>query len=359
MIEQKIMEIMDTIEYGFKDEFGNNIIYDTKKWDDEFFDFYYLLSPKELLEKKCGVCWDQVELERKLFEDNGIKVKTYFICTYDNDNLPSHTILTYEKDNAYCWFEHSWNTYKGIHKYNSEIELLKDVKEKFLNSHIVSDNAYTFVYEYQKPPEHIGCMEYYEYCETQKLIKLNEPLYFYHVINKDADLSKGILSLKYMYDNKLFKLFDKNIEKYKTRITDDWNIEKYNNRDKETLTREEIIDALNIFRGENGTSYIYFFKFPLYKELGRKIDELLKVKDIYRININDEEVQRNIKDIFYGYDESNSDNKVLNKKYYENVTKEEYFKKYDDSITMNFSKLNHISIAFKNDYCPIEFLKKV
>ena len=31
------------------------------------------MSPEELLNKKIGVCWDQVELERKLFEENNIK----------------------------------------------------------------------------------------------------------------------------------------------------------------------------------------------------------------------------------------------------------------------------------------------
>ncbi len=354
---EDIMNLMDTIEYGFLDEFGNNIVNNTKKWDDEFYDFYYLLSPDELLEKKCGVCWDQVELERTLFEEKNFKVKTYFICTYDGDNLPSHTFLTYEKNNSFYWFEHSWNTYKGIHQYTSEKELLKDVKNKFINSNITSKEAFTFIYEYQKPPFHISCKKYYEYCETQKLIKLNEPLYFYHIVDRKADLSKGLLSLKYMYDHKLFDLFDKNILKYKDRIVNDWNIEKYKN--KHSLTREEFMDALNIFRGEYGASYIYFFRFPLYKELGKKIEDLLKVKDIYRININDEEIQKNIKDIFYGYDESNSDNKILDKEYYENITEKEYFKKYDDSLVMNFSKLNHISIAFKDDYCLIEFLEKM
>lgn len=121
MIEEKIMQIMDDIEYGFLDECGNNIIdYDPKKWDEEFYEFYYLLSPEELLDKKCGVCWDQVELERKIFEENHICVQTYFICTYDGDNLPSHTFLTYEKDNSFYWFEHSWGIYKGIHKYNTK-----------------------------------------------------------------------------------------------------------------------------------------------------------------------------------------------------------------------------------------------
>ena len=360
MIEQQIMKIMDNIEYGFKDEYGNNIIVtNPEKWDDEFYNFYYLQTPDELLKTKCGVCFDQVELERNLFEKNNINVNTYFLCTYDEDMLPSHTFLTYEKNNKFYWFEHSWGVYKGIHEYNSLTELLLDVKEKFITSHNANKDAFTFVYEYTQPSKHISCDEFYKHCENQKLIKVNNPLYFYHVINKDADISRGIFSLKYMYDNELFDLFDKNVQKYKKRIVNNWNISKYTNRDENSLTREEIIDALNIFRGKYGASYLYFFRYPLYEELGIKIKELLRVKDIYRININDEEIQKNIKDIFYGYDLSESDNKLLDKDYYEKVTKEEYFSKYDDNLEMNFKSLNHISISFENDFCPCEFLEKL
>ena len=56
------------------------------------------MSPEEVLEKQCGTCFDLVELERKLFNDLNIAVKTYFICTYNSiDNLPSHAFLTYKK----------------------------------------------------------------------------------------------------------------------------------------------------------------------------------------------------------------------------------------------------------------------
>lgn len=355
----EIMNLMDGIEYGFKDENANNIINtDPQKWDNEFDKFYYLQTPEELLESKCGVCWDQVELERKLFQNRNIKFKTYFIYIVDNDMLPSHTFLTYKNDNKYYWFEHSWGLYKGVHEYASELELLLDVKKKFIAEHnYVSENAFLFIYEYKKPKNHITCDEFYKYIETQKLVKTNAPLYFYHLINKDADMTNGIISLQYMYDNKMYKLFDKNVLKYKDRILNDWNIEKY--KGKNDLTREEYIDSLNIFRGEYGSNYIYFFKFPPYKKLGNKINKLSKYKDIYRININDEQVQKHIIDIFYGFDMSNSDNKVLDKKYYETISEEEYFSKYDDSITMNFSKLNHISISFKNGNCPLEFLEKV
>ena len=89
------------------------------------------------------------------------------------------------------------------------------------------------------------------------------------------------------------------------------------------------------------------------------LNELSKYKDIYRININDEEVQKSITDIFYGYDMNDSDQQLLNRKYYENISEEEYFSKYDDTLSMNFSTLNHIGISFQNGYCPSQFLEQI
>lgn len=358
---EEIMNIMNDIEYGFKDDKGNNIIEtDIEKWDNEFDKFYFLQTPEELLDSKCGVCWEQVELERKMFKDAGYDIKTYFIYSYnvENNQAPSHTFLVYEKDTKYYWFEHSWFDYKGIHEYDKLKNLLLDIKSKFLKSNNLNEDAYTFLYEYDAPPKHIKCWPFYDYIETQKLIKLNEPLYFYHVVNKNADMSEGLISLKYMYDHNMFDLFDKYTDKYKERIVSSWNIPKYKGRDEKSLSREEIMDALNTFRGPYGTSYIYFFRYPLYEEMGNRIKELLKEKDIYRINIRDEEVEKHIKDIFYGYEGSMSDNKMLDLNYYKNVTKEEYFSKYDNDEKMNFKNLNHISIAFTENYCPLKFLEK-
>lgn len=92
MIEEKVkkfMNVMNDIEYGFKDEKGNNII-DTnlQKWENKFDYFYYLQTPEELLKTKCGVCWDQVELERNLFINENISVETFFIYILDRDKLP-------------------------------------------------------------------------------------------------------------------------------------------------------------------------------------------------------------------------------------------------------------------------------
>ena len=339
MLEKKIMEIMDTITYGFLDENHNNIIeVDPEKWDNKFYDFYYLLSPNELLEKKCGVCWDQVELERYLFEKENWHVKTFFICTY----------------NMVYWFEHSWGVYKGIHEYSTLKELLLDVKKKFVENNEVP----TIVYEYEKPPYHISCEEFYEFAEKGTIIKLNKPLYFYHLVNKNMDTNIGLFSLQYMYDHKLCDLFDQSVSKYKERIVNGWN-KKYLGRNKNSLTREEILDALILFRGPYGTKYIYFFRFPPYKELGPNMEEVLNAKDIYRIDIHDETIQKYFLDIDYGYEQSHSDHRKLNKSFYEAVTKYDYFSDYDDNENMIFTSLNHIGIAFKDDYCPISILEKM
>ena len=166
-----IMNTMNEIEYGFKDKNNKNIIDNPDKWDKEFNNFYYLQTPEELLKSKCGVCWDQVELERELFKKKNIDVKTYFIYIVENDMLPSHTFLTYEENNKVYWFEHSWGEYKGIHEYNDLKELLNDVKNKFIKSHKeVNPNSPLFIYEYGIPPKHIKCDEFYKYIETQKQI---------------------------------------------------------------------------------------------------------------------------------------------------------------------------------------------
>jgi hypothetical protein len=183
------------------------------------------------------------------------------------------------------------------------------------------------------------------------------PLYFYHLVDKNADLKNGLLSLQYMYDHGMFRLFDKNAEKYEDRIVNGWNISKY--KGKKLLTREEIIDALNTIRGPYGSSYIYFFRFPPYIKLGKKIKELSRTKDIYRIDINAADVRSIILDISYGFDMNRTDNKRLNEEYYRSVSEKDYFANYNDNIRMNFSTINHIGIAFKNGNCPRNLLEKV
>ena len=172
---EKIMDELNTIEYGFKDKNGNNLI-NSEIWDMDFSSFYFLLTPEELLYNKCGVCWDQVELERKLFDEINIECDTYFIYIDDKANLPSHTFLTFKLNNKYYWFEHAWDDMKGIHEYINIKLLLNDVKLKFIDSRkdeLDSNINYDiFIYKYNKPKYHISCDEFYNYIKTQERINL-------------------------------------------------------------------------------------------------------------------------------------------------------------------------------------------
>ena len=167
--EFEIMDLMNNIEYGYVDKEGRKY---TKEFDN-FADLYILQTPKEIEKSKVGVCWDQVELERYYFKGNDWNIKTYFIVHNDNDKCPTHTFLTFEKNNKYYWFEHSWEICRGIHEYKSEKELLLDVKQKFikyeLNNNYVKNNLY--IYRYDKPKYHITTQEFYNHA-TQDIILL-------------------------------------------------------------------------------------------------------------------------------------------------------------------------------------------
>ena len=160
--EFEIMDFMNDIEYGYVDQ--KKQIH--QKIDDKFSEQYILQSPKEVIQNKIGVCWDQVELERYYFKNNDWNVKTYFIVYYDQDMCPTHTFLTFEKDGSYYWFEHAWEKYRGIHKYSSKRSLLEDIKKKFLKDLETFDTIENVVLlEYSKPPYGMRTNDFYHYCE--------------------------------------------------------------------------------------------------------------------------------------------------------------------------------------------------
>lgn len=168
--EHEIMNLMEDIEYGWVDKNDYKHIN-----GDESFLNYILQSPEDVIKNKIGSCWDQVELERRYFENSGCNIKTYFIVHYDDSMCPSHTFLTFSKNNKYYWFEHSWKHYRGIFEYNSEKELLFDVRKKFIDN--ILDNKFDdnrlCLYEYEKPKYHISTMEFYKHCENCKEINID------------------------------------------------------------------------------------------------------------------------------------------------------------------------------------------
>lgn len=168
--EFEIMNLMENIEYGWIDRNNNkyNVV------DESYLDNYILQHPKDIIKNKIGVCWDQVELERYYFKGNDWNIKSYFIVHYDNDKCPTHTFLTFEKNNKYYWFEHAWERFRGIHEYQTQKELLFDVKNKFikyeLNNNYEKNNL--VIYNYKKPNYHLNVQEFYRHCESGHQISI-------------------------------------------------------------------------------------------------------------------------------------------------------------------------------------------
>ena len=172
--EFEVMDLMRDIEYGWVDKNNNkhSIV------DETYSDNYILQSPNEVIKNKIGVCWDQVELERYFFKGNDWNVNTYFLVHYDNDKCPTHTFLTFKRDDKYYWFEHSWHQFRGIHKYNSLKELLLDVKNKFIECELNSKYEETnlVIHEYKKPKYHVSVKEFYDHCDRGDYIDIEEIL---------------------------------------------------------------------------------------------------------------------------------------------------------------------------------------
>lgn len=187
---------------------------------------------------------------------------------------------------------------------------------------------------------------------------INNEFRFYHLVPKNIKLTEnGLLSLEYMYTHNMHKEFLKSTEKYRDRICNAWGI--YVDKNPSDLTEEEIIKALRQFRGKDGLNTIYFFKYPPYKKLGKRMEDLLSYKKCYSIDLNDEITKAYIKSIDWGYFHSDTRNKALTKTYYENISYSDYFKDYDDNATMLFATLNHISIVPVDGYLPLHILKSV
>ena len=165
---EEIMKKMDEIEYGWVDK-------DNKKHIklEGFADNFRLQTPEELIKNKLGVCWDQVEPERYYFKEKGIDIKSYFIVHYDGRKCPCHTFISFEDNGKYYWFEHAWERHKGIKEFSSIEDLLNEVKRCFIDLEL--KNGYVeeqlFIYNYEKPKEHIDVIDFYKNAEKGVSVK--------------------------------------------------------------------------------------------------------------------------------------------------------------------------------------------
>ena len=93
-------------------------------------------TAEEVIETKSGHCAEQSYLEKKILDGLGYETKLVFVKENNSEedygaDGSAHLFLTYVDEDKICWFEHSMEHMRGIHKYDSEEELLKDVAKNW------------------------------------------------------------------------------------------------------------------------------------------------------------------------------------------------------------------------------------
>lgn len=187
----------------------------------------------------------------------------------------------------------------------------------------------------------------------------NSHFYFYHLLPKGSNISPGIVSLDYQYHHDIQE-FRKNSDKYRERLCNEWGI--YSGKSPASLSDKEIYDGINKFRKTSqGCNQIYLFRYPPTAKLGKQMGEILKSKDIYRVDLNELRDNGVITDVDFGYIDSNTDNTKLSEDWYVNISYDDYFKNYTESDPnrLLFSYMNHISVTPKNGYISKRFLTKI
>lgn len=167
---KEVMYLMDNIKYGWYDDEG--VFYSNLSSNN--CSKYKLKNPKDIITRRAGICWDQVEVERFYLSIHDLNIKTFFMYYEDGINDESHTFLTYQIGNKFYWFEHAWEEYAGIREYNEMSSLLQDVKDKFISNLMVDNyrDEKIHCYIYEKPRVGLNVAEFYEFCKQGEKVDL-------------------------------------------------------------------------------------------------------------------------------------------------------------------------------------------
>lgn len=159
--EELLIWMNKNIHYGYMKK--NKRIYkeNIDSYEDgyHFFKEYCLQSPEELFKNKYGVCWDQAEFQRFIF--NKLNIENYVIyMIQNNEDYSTHSYSIFKRNNKFFWFENSWESYRGIHgPFKSIEEISKLVHDNAIKEDQENDNGYDSGI-LQQPPYGLSCIEY-------------------------------------------------------------------------------------------------------------------------------------------------------------------------------------------------------
>ena len=176
---EELLDFMShNINYGYLGKNGKVYHQGDSNFDEDWYKQYILEDKEDILENLCGNCFDQVELEREWFLNNGYEIKTiYEMVKLEYENVyPTHTFLIFKDNNSWCWFENADSNNRGIHRFNSLDELLDFQYKKYveyLKTFNIKDSEIEKIImtEFDKPKENISSDEYLNHVINSKRIK--------------------------------------------------------------------------------------------------------------------------------------------------------------------------------------------
>ncbi len=162
---EHLSTIMRPIRYGILTQSGEKIISGDIS-EDTYYTQYILMTPKQVIENKLGVCWDQVEFERYYCLKNDIPHMTFF----DRNNIwESHTFLVFKtEDNKLYWFENSWDKQRGIH---GPFTSIKDIFKTIIKLTHYDDKSPLKFYKYGKPQYGCTCRQFMKFATKHFVYK--------------------------------------------------------------------------------------------------------------------------------------------------------------------------------------------
>ena len=179
---QELLKFMSgNIKYGYLGKDGTIHRYGDLDFDDKWYEEYVLESYDELKKNLYGNCWDQVEFERKWFQNNGYEIKTIYemvLVDYKNP-YPTHSYLIFkDKNNKWSWFENADFNNRGIHTFNSIKELIKYQRNKYidyLKEFKIKDKEIEkiIITEFKKPKSGISAEEYLNHAIDSNRINID------------------------------------------------------------------------------------------------------------------------------------------------------------------------------------------
>jgi len=201
---EELLKWMSPIKYGWIDKFGK-ANYDSNGYDMD--KHYKLQSAEEVAKNKIGICWDQCILEKAWF-DQTIGCKIYFIDLYSDEFYhQTHSFIVYQENGKYIWFEHSWDKFRGIHKYKSFNDLMEDVKKKFSDYYKKKDKInkfkHIFISEITNVKPGLTAQEYMKYA-----YKKGKPIHEHHEgkleLPKDDPINESLRMIEEFDLNKIY-----------------------------------------------------------------------------------------------------------------------------------------------------------